>query len=529
MPWIVADTEDNSRELLKAGKSGFDKRVTQIAALCSDGESFYNRGNVIQFLKWLRQKAPCKVYFHNLRYDLGNLFGKALDVPDVLLVGNRLIYARWKRVLFHDSFNIWPMSVQVLGTVVGLAKKDFNATDRSYVERDVEIVVKAIELAHEIAGEFEIESLPATIGSLAVKVWKFLGGESWFCDSAAAKLAYYGGRVELFRTSAIGPISYLDVNSLYPWAMTQAFPRALGAQKDLDCEGIALVELDVPKDSFIAPLPVKRDDGSIYYPVGKLKGVWTTHEIRTAIAAGTKVKRVFEVQGSQETDYPYRDFIHEFYHRRQQAKTPGEKTFYKLFLNNLYGQQAMSGIISRSILRDSDSTLVFGDGQPYGNKLLVKTRMPLPDHVNYLHASYVTSYARSKLYNALVAVPKDDLVYCDTDSVIHRGDPLLPISGELGQFKLEKTWQACQTFGPKCYRGDDEWKAKGVRKDLAQEFIEQGKVEYEIPFGLREAIIGYDKGNEKQLSVWHKIEKRRITHYDKKKLVDGQYFPLLQS
>lgn len=165
---------------------------------------------------------------------------------------------------------------------------------------------------------------------------------------------------------------------------------------------------------------------------------------------------------------------------------------------------------------------------PYGNKLLVETRMPLPDHVNYLHAAYVTSYARTRLLAGLRNIQSGDLIYCDTDSIIHRGKPFCEPSKVLGEYKLEKTWSSCQTFGPKCYRGDNEYKAKGVRKDLAQKFILEGRVEYDIPFGLREAIIGYDKGNSKQLSVWHRIEKRRITGYDKKKLVDGQYFPLLQ-
>jgi hypothetical protein len=155
--------------------------------------------------------------------------------------------------------------------------------------------------------------------------------------------------------------------------------------------------------------------------------------------------------------------------------------------------------------------------------------MPLPEHVNYLHAAYVTSYARTRLLDALTATPWDKLVYCDTDSIIAEGKPSFPISADLGQFKLEKTWTYCKTYAPKIYEGDDTVKAKGVPSRLARQFIDTGHVEYEQPFGLREAIVGYDNGNAKQLSVWRKVEKKMRTKYDKKKLIDGHFWPLIQS
>lgn len=537
--WIVADTEDDSKELLKSGRSGFDKRITQIAARCSDGTRFYNRGNVVAFLEWLLTKRPCKVYFHNLRYDLGNLFGCALDLPDVQLVGGRLIFARWRGIVFHDSLNLWPMSVERLGIVVGLEKLAFGSCDARYVKRDVDIVYRAIELGLELSAEFGIDHLPATIGGLAVKIWKAMGGGSWFDDWAGSRMAYYGGRVELFRTEHRGEISYIDLNSLYPWAMTQRFPTEIVPQKDLDSEGIAAVTIKIPEDTFLAPLPVRQDDGSIIYPTGMLDGVWTTHEIRTALRYGAQVLKLDEVWGAKTTDLFYRDFVQEFYGRRQRSKDAGEREFYKRLLNNLYGQQAMSGMVSRSVYKRAHH----GNGIVYGDKVLIEMQCPLPEHVNYLHAAYVTSYGRTRLLYALHAIPPDKLIYCDTDSIIHAGPPILQMSSELGEFKLEKTWQYCRTFGPKCYDGFSgplpvmaqnpvrkrEAKAKGVPSRLAADFLDWGHVEYDQPFGLREAIIGYDQENQKQLSVWRKVEKEQKTRYLKKKEIDGQYWPLIQN
>ena len=138
MKTIVFDTEDDSAELLEAGKSGFDKKLLLTAAIdCDTGERKIWRGESgrEKFLDWLiSMDCVVKVYAHNLQYDLGNLFPHKIDDLDVVLVGGRLIRADWgNKIRFRDSYNLFPMSLKVLGSSIGLEKKEFDVNSEAYV------------------------------------------------------------------------------------------------------------------------------------------------------------------------------------------------------------------------------------------------------------------------------------------------------------------------------------------------------------------------------------------------------------
>lgn len=525
MNFTVFDTEDNSRELLETGQSGFLKKVTQIAAITDKGQTFYNQGNVIEFLKWLKQTDTGVVYSHNLQYDIGNLFGRALDLPDVLLVPGRIIKSKWQGKLFYDSFNLFPMSLAAIGNAFGLKKLAFDAASKEYVYRDCEILLKALTYVKAKAGFYGIETLPATIGGLSVKIWKALGGENWFDDFELSQQAYYGGRVELFKTHAKGCLKYVDVNSLYPAAMTREFPDHLEAGCDLSGFGIARVRIKVPEDC-IVPLPYRTDIAEIWYPYGTFNGTWTMAELQNAIKHGAKVLKVFESYGSKTGSRYYSDFVTQLYAERLASSNNAERLFFKLVLNNLYGQLACSGNVLRSV---NLTPWTNSNGYKYGQKRLIATKFPLPLHVNFSHAAYVTSYGRIMLQDFLRAIPPDKLIYTDTDSIIfeHRKGLKLPfeISDALGKMKLEATGSFCQCFAPKSYCFDDTWKAKGVKALNAKTFLTEKTVVEQQPYRFREAVEFYDRANSKQLSVWRNIEKRFCSQYTKKRLAGSRFFP----
>lgn len=630
-PFISADTEDNSPELEKKGLTGFSKKVTLVAAIAPNGERFLLRPKVkrsvrqhgitryimdiepfLNFLNFWAGKynnfIPC--YFHNLTYDLGNLFPYNLDDLDISMVGNRLISARYKNVFFKDCFNLFPMGAKKLGKDLGLEKKAMDVRSAAYVFRDCEIVRAAIQLAARFCSEFEVE-LPSTLGSLCVRIWQAIGGVNWHCSDELAKMAYYGGRVELFASGGKGNIYYTDINSLYPSVMQNPFPTSYDefcGLKDLDqmrahlvaqrkLFGVATVEMNIPKCR-IAPLPVEREDGSIFYPHGKISGTYTIHEIQNAIKHGAKLLNIDCAYGST-TGYPYyKKFVRMFYQRRKMETDEGKSLFLKLLMNNLYGQLGMSGLVTRSLSLDDcitvDETgepilnaqgepMLDRDGTPYGKKLLAEIQMPLPDHANYLHAAYVTSYARLVLQDYLRKVPADNLIYCDTDSIFFFQDPKkelpFPVGKELGQMKLESICDEVKVNAPKFYflgnarsehgkRGKNVYKAKGIPQrpipahqeqfDLAaklmdsenetdkekgkqlmqtvtflpEKFFKTGSAQFQMPFRLRESIAYMDRQTDKGidaesrvLSVWRHVEKRVVTQYSKKNLINGIYYP----
>jgi hypothetical protein len=210
------------------------------------------------------------------------------------------------------------------------------------------------------------------------------------------------------------------------------------------------------------------------------------------------------------------------YANRLASESPAENLFWKLLMNNLYGRLAIGGVLSRSMILTGDNC---GRGIPYGGKVLLDHNMPLPEFTNYLHAAYVLSYARLRLQDFLRRVPAKDLIYCDTDSVIFfcEGELPFPVSKALGEMKLESMGSRCVPYLPKTYIYDETYKAKGVPKSSAKDFIEHGRAEYDLPFKLREAVRFYDAENSRKLSVWRRVEKIRQTEYDRKK-VSGNFF-----
>ena len=125
---IVFDTEDDSAELLSAGKSGFGKTVTQIAAITDQGKRFHNRGNPLEFLRWCHEVGDDDVWAFNTAYDIGNLCNQGSKLHlydfDLTLVKGRFIKGKIEGLNFYDVHNLSGngSSVKSLGAAVGLKK-----------------------------------------------------------------------------------------------------------------------------------------------------------------------------------------------------------------------------------------------------------------------------------------------------------------------------------------------------------------------------------------------------------------------
>lgn len=535
--WIVADTEDNSPEAIKEvepGQPAYHRQVTQIAAHASNGKRFYSgkKGRCVdEFLSWLQRQPHVQCWFHNLQYDLGNLFNERLDDLDLpAVVGNRMIRARWRNVEFLDSYNLWRMPLKKLGEAFGLKKGKLDPESKEYLLRDVEIMRKAIGFIYDFCADYGIEKVPATLGGLCVQIWGNLGGENFQCAEDFAHSAFYGGRVELFDKGGEGNFLYTDINSLYPWSMTQAFPADYEwCGTTLPKFGCARALVEFP-ERIVAPLPLRVDD-EIFYPVGKFVGNWTVAELQNLERMGGRIIEVLEAWGSNRGDYPYRKFVETIYERRKVALVAGNEplaTMLKLLMNNLFGRLAMRGKIGRSMLLTEDDQKNGCDGTAYGRKKLVEREIPLPEFTNYLHAAYVTGISRIRLVEFMEKIPKGNLCYADTDSLMFWSEsdvPPFPISKELGEMKLEAVANKLRVVVPKGYIFGDEAKAKGVRRAHAEAALNGEEVFWESPFRLREAITYYDRGNSKRLSIWRRVSKTLALEYVKKREKGNLFLP----
>lgn len=566
MNYCVFDTEDDSKELIESGRSGFDKTITQIAAIVyvdnAPVERFHNRGDVRAFLRWLTRKAArhgfVRVYAHNLQYDLGNVLPDELDDLDLTMVGGRLIRARWQGVTFVDSFNLFPTSVAKLGEALGLKKLEMDVHSKDYVFRDCEIVGEAIARLVETCQEFELDEPKNTLGGLCVSIWQAMGGENLSDWSAFSRSAIFGGRVEIFQPGGTGNIMWTDINSLYPSVMLDEFPGEMSETKTMLRFGITRATVLVPRQT-LAPLPFRVTEenpisgvheNAIIFPCGRFTGTWTNAELCNAVEHhGVTIERIHHSVGTDEAVRPYGRFVEEFYRRRLASDSEAYKLIYKLLMNNLYGQLGMGGVVTRTAPlteeRARDIRTGKTDATIFGDAVMFDTAIPLPGHVNYSHAAHVTAYGRIRLLSFLRSIDPTRLIYCDTDSCFFfhpPGEPLpFPTGSKLGEMKIEGCGERIDVIAPKTYEitvdGKTKSKAKGVPSKHAKNFIATKAAEYAAPFKMKEAINFFDRanigweekdgrkvpvlgkkarGNARRLSVWRVVTKQLLSDYMKK-------------
>lgn len=538
MRWCACDTEDNSRELLEINpnEAAYKSTILQIAAIDDNDERFYFGRNSKVFLQFIEYSVYESFYFHNLGYDLGILFRSELDRLDCTFVGGRLIKATYKGKIFLDSFNLYPMALAKVGEAFGLEKLPLNEQSKTYIYRDVEIVARAVKAMYRLAASFGIERLPNTLGGLATKIYKTISGGELiyddFCCGCDRPPYLYGGRVELFRDKVRGQIKYTDINSLYPAVMREWFPdeisKVSGDTRRLHKWGISKITIRVPNGMYITPLPVRREDDSIYYPTGTIHGWYCNIEIQNAIDFGCELVKIHEQYASEESVQPYKGYVEMFYDKRLKSDNAADKLMLKLLMNNLYGQLCVSGEIGRWCYQND--TNVQNGTKLIGRKILSKHKVPLPEHCNYVHGAHITAYARIRLFKYMMLVKPENLIYCDTDSIIFVGDIPFDISNKLGEMKLESEAGFAATFAPKMYQFGNEFKAKGVKREQAEEFIKERCVITDRPFRIKEACHYFYQDLEEgkpRASVWRPVKKTIRTGYNKKDLRKGRYYPIV--
>ncbi|RPK06208.1 DNA polymerase [Bacillus subtilis] len=306
-------------------------------------------------------------------------------------------------------------------------------------------------------------------------------GEGEFYEKFVRE-AYYGGRTEVF-TPRLENGSHYDMNSIYPFVMKEhKFP--IGRPTYLEGHkaklmfnrwrkfktGAGFIEVDIhiPEDLFIPPLPRKDKADKKYkafnkliFPVGNIHGVYTYEELELALEAGGEIKEVYQGLHFSKTEYIFRDFISHF-EKIKVSSTGALRTFAKLVQNSLYGKFGMIRV-RETMLPMHHLETVQEKGYPYmikNNQLIKGGKFILarvPSHAEYIQphiAAYVTSLARILLYKGLIKQDeKGDVHYCDTDSIACEKDfdDEDIHDSEYGKWKLEARVQKGLFIQPKLY------------------------------------------------------------------------------
>lgn len=415
------------------------------------------------------------------------------------------VYRKGSSILFVDSLNWFKESLEVLGNRLGFPKLkiDFDTATvfelSIYCKRDVEIIIAAFKALVKFLEVNKISRLCFTIGSTAMAAYLFRHYDEkiYIHNNEQAinleRASYKGGRTECFYLGELndGPYYILDVNSLYPFVMrNHAFPVSYNRFcRKMSVDGLAIylkkfavvAEVVIKTDSPVYALKQKRT----LFPVGTFTVTLTTGELKYALCHNHIVSINLVVLYDQAKIFT--SYVDRFYALRQTFKVTDQplfEHFCKILLNSLYGKFGQKAEIWKKVgdcpgepdriedIIDVEShrrrKLRYLLGEIFEMTSFEESRHSFPGI-----AAHVTAYARLYLWHLMEVAGRENVFYCDTDSLFvnTRGrDNLSPFyhDTEIGKLKLEYTTDKIIIHGLKDYVTDTKICIKGIRKNALQ-------------------------------------------------------------
>lgn len=567
--WVNTDNNGNTTFPLRLGIALYVELNDELQIKKRTQYRFTTEFEFIEILREIeRSKVNIKVFAHNIGFDV-----RVLNLPKVFnaigwsneppIINDRVfiwdVYGEKGSFMFLDTSNYGVSSVDELGASLGFPKMDVDFNNVSnedlytYCLRDVEILEKFILHFIDYLDTNELGSFKSTLASQSLSVFrsKFLTNPPYIhTDEKALQLerdSYHGGRVECYHIGQMTQDTYyyLDVNSMYPFAMSSnELPQRLVSYR----ENIPVQYLKnwTNKHYCIADVDIETDinafglytNHKFIFPVGRFRTQLHHHELLYALEHATilKVHRVAAYQMNSIFDR-YVQFFYGEKVRYTQEKNLPYRTIAKLFQNSLYGKfgqlkphrDLISSVDSDEVWRltccnlDTMDTYqqLFWYGCLYNEYKKGETLTSFPGL-----AGAITAIARKRLFDFMVLAGSDNVFYMDTDSLIVNQsgyDNLKQWIDEykLGYLKLEETSDKLHIYGNKDYEFGDNVKTKGVPKKAYQ--VDSDRWVYMQFEGF---ISWLNKGaNTTPQAVY--LEKRRKSVYNKGVILDnGQVVPI---
>ncbi len=465
---------------------------------------------MIEFIKKLGTKRKaCRLYFHNVNFDIAFLFKLLPKDADYKIVknGSRIIQFKiYRTVLRKDgrkarntildirnSISIFPTSIKSLGKSLGFEKMEqdyFSETiTQEYIDycyRDIEIL--EVALRELIVNEFElyryrtiIDKLPLTISSLNKKEFHFINvrkyGKQFYSMiydrnqdyiENRLKCFFFGGRVEVFRFDVCKEGSYNDVNSEYPWAMFDKF-FPLAPYKESKCDSQdkcwlnwnendlffgAICEVEENQRYPLVPSHIE-GTSKIIFANGVKKCFLFRFEIEKLLQLKQKV-RILSLWSCSGYAKIFDEYISRAYEQKKNSEG-FKREHSKLKMNGLYGkfgeskEKEIVEILNCNLSELTDQELLKIEVKETYDNDIVYIRRDLEVNnflkTNIIFAMLITARARFKIWEIINEVKH--CWYCDTDSTVDK--EIHEYSNELGGLKSEFDFTEFQALGCKEY------------------------------------------------------------------------------
>ena len=257
--------------------------------------------------------------------------------------------------------------------------------------------------------------------------------------------SYFGGRFEIIQRGFIGEAWLYDINSAYPYALTQMPDIAKGSWrygiKEIHKKAIlGFFKIHVKYDDSqylpaFAFSKISLNGKKIVYPSGEFVTFATLEELKNVDPCNYSILESWQYFDDNPV-YPFRDFINKHYEKRMKLKQENNpmQLPIKIILNAIYGKMGQK--VNRRI----------------GNLF------------NPVIFAYITGFARAQLYGFVKENNLEQhVVAFATDSVCVTKKVNVN-SSELGGFSLDKHGKDVYYLQNGFYRFNGVWKQRGIGK-----------------------------------------------------------------
>jgi hypothetical protein len=354
---------------------------------------------------------------------------------------------------------------------------------------------------------------------------------------------YFAGRVEFYGLGNLGgPFTCLDVNSSFPWSMTQNHWEGDGFLS-MSREPKKFLEQSFFRltcDSHGA-FPLREEDGGVSFPGdGKRREFYVTGwEYKAARDLGLLVRAEIISAYMPLKVRNYADYVNHFYAIKERAESvgdKGERLFAKLLLNGSYGKYGADPRSHEEVMLcdwrqppDPEGWHIQKDDEK--NNITIYARPAKGMHTKFNNvcvAASVTGCSRALLLRARQKCR--GVAYCDTDSLVAQDVSQLPVGKKLGEWKVENIFSEFHVGGKKLYaghyydsKGISKWKtaSKGARL-TADEIVrvaagEEINFSFDAPSYSVKSILPESDGGKKGATKWLRFTSRTIRRADKMK------------
>jgi len=318
-----------------------------------------------------------------------------------------------------------------------------------------------------------------------------------------ALLAYFGGRFEITQRGRIGKISLIDINSAYPYAMTQlkAYPKDAWVRttqiKYEDTHGFYKIKVVTKDNIYITPFPFRYKQ-KVIFPRGEFITYATKEEI-LAYENEADIEIIGGVEAKPNGEKFLEEEIRKLYEWKKKAKgNEMEYMLVKILLNSLYG--------------------AFYEKQKRKDILWTGKLFSPP------YATLITALARIHLYKEAKRYGRR-LIGMATDSILIYGDVITPLNKELGGWSLDIEGEGLVLMSG-IYKIGDKIRMRGIafrhvdkirtpHGEFADIFeyikafpqLTEYKITHERPLKLGEVLAHTKLRTWEDLNIWTKVER----------------------